>query len=364
MQKTVRKISSKQFMSIFTLGVVAHLVRVLTNNAALAAHQAVWVSVLVSVVPMALIGWLMIFVAKKFQGYNLAQINVAVFSKPIGTVINIIMLLWMVFITACNLCLLSERILFSILPDTSVLFIISAALIAVLLVVMAGMENFAKLSQLLFYIFISIFVVISASALFFSFDINNLLPVSTLDTVPVTLGALQIISVWGSFIYYFNFCDRIKYEKFEKRALVSLGITAIIGITIIAVTVGTVGYSMLGNLVLPFTTVIKNLNSNSIDTFKLFDIALFSIWIMADVVLVCVSALIFRSIFATVFKVKNKNRPVYVLFFIYFILTLVFESYALKILNIGQWAVFYVNLSFFFALPVILFLTGKLRKKF
>ena len=357
----IKRINSRQFLTIFLIAVFSPAVVFLPTVAAKIAHQAAWVSVLCSVIPMILFVLILSALMIKHNGKNLAQINILIFGKYLGVFINALYLVWIMILTALYLRYFAERMLSTILPDTSMYLVIISFVIIAGIVAENGFLSFARLSKILFYFFIGLFLIVTIYAAVAKGNIENILPVSRLDAGPVALGVFPVLAMWFG-ITYLMFCGENLETKGLRKDMIFISIAVtVISLLIVFATIGILGFEASDKIEMAFAKAVKYFKAA--DPFRLMDAAFFSMWIFADFVIVTLYTHASTNICASAANVRDRHKN-WIVYGILIIVTLISfllwkNSEELKSFS-ENW--YFVNFAFGL-FPVVTFVVGKIKEQ-
>jgi spore germination protein (amino acid permease) len=173
--------------------------------------------------------WLMIMgLMAKFPGKSLTFIAEDTFGSILGTGLNILMFLYILFTTSNLLRLLAEGVIFTALRETPV------SALTVLFILMAwigayyGIEGIARTAYIAFP-FITLGVAFALLSLYTYYDIRQLLPIFGSGILPVAKNSVIQTSAFGEIIFIAYF---IKYFSFDAQKLRNTGIFSISFVTI------------------------------------------------------------------------------------------------------------------------------------
>ena len=336
-----------------------------------AAAQAGWISPLISSV--LLFGIMLIlnyYVFKKHDGKNLIDVSNELLSKPVGIVIGFVYLAWVIILLGFYIRYFGEHISSNIMSESAFEFIIISMLILVGIVLSKSIVYYARLNEVIFTCFSFAFIITGVISLFTKVKIDNLLPVSQRDIVPILKGSLQGISLFGYYVFIFFMFDDVKIEnnnlKLEAKSALAVGLLSTL---VMIVTIGAIGYNTVLRINDSYFMIAKNIDV--LGFLERLDSILFVMWILADFTTITIFAYIATSIVKTILKEfkkfeKFEKMQSYVSYGIlaiaYFVAIYVFNSkFVLEAFAKGSFII--CNIILTTALPIILFIATIIRKK-
>lgn len=355
-----KKISLKQAMILYLLWVLAPTIRVAPQAAAAMAGKAAWLMPVVASIP----GILLIFILARFfktdQG-SLADILCKTLGNAVGRIVMGIYLFQVMLQLIVALRFYAERVLSTILPNVSILMLGVIMLVVVYFVARGGLVSFARLGQLLFGIIMVVFALHFVLALF-NVKLENLYPVVFQDVADAALGSYTIAGVWGNVVLVMFLGRQIvgkdQMKKHGLRAMLTIGfVTLILLITV----VGILGSSVAARIPMPFFMMVKNLSFFGI--IERFDAFILSLWIGIDFMQITLLAIIAKELFGRVFKMRMDRQMItpILLFMLCAFLFIARDKKELE--NLSSDVLMPIQLTMEFAVPVLVFIVGKIRKK-
>ncbi|MDD2435179.1 MAG: endospore germination permease [Bacilli bacterium] len=155
--------------------------------------QDAWISALMSIVicliPLAIILYIINYQPDK----NIIEKNKLIFGKWIGSIINIIMVLYIFIIFIILIWATTNFAIIIYLTDTPRPFIILLFLLVIIYTVIKGIETIARTNEILFFITITIIVIIIIGLYQYS-DFYNVKPIMKDGIFPIIKGSLLYLA--------------------------------------------------------------------------------------------------------------------------------------------------------------------------
>jgi len=354
------KISASQMMLLFIMCTYSPVIRLFPSLTAKEAGPAAWLS---PVIPAFCLLVLVVIVQsffKKNGNMNLTDVYMKILGKLPGYLIIFVYLFAILILLALYTRYYAERITSSIFPDTSISFFIIVMLALVYYIVRGGLVALARFNEIVFIVFI-VLLGIGIFLSLFNVQITNLLPISTLDIIPVVRTSPVILAIWGYFLFMFFFADKVNDKEHIKR----LGIKTTVFITIssmmiIITTVGTLGNSLAERVSLPYILTIKEISV--LNTLERLESITLSLWVAADCIIISVFTYIILCILKSLFRLSGTKALAGPVLLITYVLSLVLARNRFELEAFSNKIFIPINVILGFIIPVIVFVVGKIRK--
>ncbi|OAS16468.1 GerAB/ArcD/ProY family transporter [Paenibacillus oryzisoli] len=183
-------ISVRQFTILIILGVVGDSILIMPTILAKSAKQDAWLSVVLALFLGFVTGGIFAAVANKLRRrrlFNLIRLHLGVW---VG---SIIILLFLFEFYMCSLTLLSEMSQFmttQLMPETPINAIIVVFILVIIIAYKYGVEAFARMSELLFPVFILLFLILVV-LLLPQVEFSNLRPIAAGGMGEIWRGAFM-----------------------------------------------------------------------------------------------------------------------------------------------------------------------------
>ncbi|MFX3636132.1 MAG: endospore germination permease [Candidatus Pristimantibacillus sp.] len=183
------KITVRQFTILIVLAVIGDSILILPTMVAASAKQDAWLSMLLAVLLGLLVGGVFAAIANRLQGKSLIVASQTKLGIVVGSLVGF---LFLIDFFMCILTLMSEMGQFmttQIMPETPVNAIILLFSTVIIIAFRYGIEAFARMSELLFPVFLTLFACL-VIFLFPQVDIANLQPIAANGFGPIMRGSL------------------------------------------------------------------------------------------------------------------------------------------------------------------------------
>ena len=361
-EEMINKMSKRQFILLYMMLAASPVIKAFPFMMSETAAQAGWLSPLVSAVLLFGVMLMMNLIFKKHKGENLIQLSCKILSKPAGIIIAAAYFIWMIIMLGFYIRYFGENVVSNIMSEASLKFIMLSMLILVGVVLSKSIIYYARLNEVIFSCFILAFLITGFLALFTRVKIENLLPVSSIDIIPVAKGGIKGLSVFGYYAFLFFIFDEVRSEESNiKLEIKSASAVGLLSMFVMLVTIGAVGYNTILHFTDPYFMVVKNVDI--LGFLERLDAILFIMWILADFTTITIFTYMAASIVkAAIPKINKKQYIVYgVLAASYAAAAYGFNSKFLLELFAKEFSVM-LNVIFALALPVLLLIVGKLRR--
>lgn len=359
MKAKSEKISTYQIMLLFIMSTLSPAIRLFPTLTAKGAEQAAWLVPAVAAIGMIVLVLIVQSFFKNSNNMNLSDVYIKVLGKIPGKIVIFIYLIYIIFLAGLYVRYYAERITSSILPETPIEFFILVMMGLVFYVLRGGLVPFVRLNELLYYVFIFIFIVTGFMTLP-KVEIKNLLPICLLNALPVIKSAHVILSIWSYFIFTFFFADKIN----DKEHIKKLGIKAVIAAAAISTwiiigTVGVLGKSLTARTPLPYFVSIKLISV--INTLERLESVTLSLWVSADFIIITFLGYVIISILKTLFQLPGTKALSSPFVLTIFVVSIAIARNRFELEEATNLIFIPINLALGFGIPVIVFIVGKIR---
>ncbi|MCL2599364.1 MAG: spore germination protein, partial [Firmicutes bacterium] len=205
-------ISQTQFFLLFCLCFFMPATVFLPRLMSEQAGNLAWVCPLLGIVFILLLLCVFALVGR-VQGDGLCEKSIKILGKPLAIALCVAMMIFCLFLASYFARHFAERVLMVYLTDTSSTTILLGLMIVVLVALGGGILSFARLCEVMFYIFISIFVLVTVAGLIDGLDSNNILGFAPGDTLGVVKGAGTMLLPFCIFVCMSFFGERVNWKK-------------------------------------------------------------------------------------------------------------------------------------------------------
>lgn len=355
------KISIRQAVILFVMTVYSSALRLFPAYSAKMARRAGWLSPIFAVLWFICLVYIIQALFKNNKEANLADIIFKTLGRVLGTVLLILYLLWTLVLLGLYTRHFAERFLSSVLPNTPMPFFTVTMLAVIFYVVRGGFVYLSRTAETLFLIF----SVILALLFFMSLpniEIINLFPVTHYDFLPVVKASFANISVWCLFTFLFFFGDKINNKEHIKRFGMKGALYLVIFTLMILIqTIGMYGYSVIERVSIPYIFVIKSISV--LDTIEKIESVALATWLIADFITLSVVVYIAVSIIKSIFSLSDDKSLVSPVTIFAFIFSQYISKSRFELENLSNYIIIPATIVMGFIFPLIILITGKIRKK-
>jgi spore germination protein (amino acid permease) len=224
-----------------------------------------------------------------------------------------------------------------------------------------GLVVLARMNEIIFVILVTIFLSLFLLALK-DIKISRLTPISPLDFFPVLQANIGVMVVFSHLPFLFLLSNYVNNkEKLKKVCLQASGILAFLLMLLLIVTIGMLGSSTIELTQVPYITAIKQISL--FGTLERIEAAVVSQWIFSDYMIISIMLLTVLNMFKSLFKLSD-FRPFFGIYSVITLLTaLMIARNAAELELFISTIVFPPVIFLGFAMPVLVFVVGKIRKK-
>jgi spore germination protein KB len=359
-EKSNQKITFLQALLIYTVMGHTAAMRYISSTTAEAAHQAAWLSVIVSMIVFLPFSLMLYKAAKKFEGQSLHDIYCKVFGNVIGKALCVLYMIWLFILLGLYLKYIGGNLVTTVFVGTDEPLILLLVVLTAGIMLRWGIQVISRMNKIIFVLIVAQFI-ITMLFLFLHFRLDYVTPVSTLDIVPLIQSAVYPLTLLAYITPLFFFNDQIIYGKKNVSKLLFAGVYITIKDTLMMLALlGMLGWQLVGKLRLPFFTAVENIalfnSSSGIDSLFM------SIWMLAEFILISFFTYCVSRLLKSMFGLKSDTPLLTPLLGFAFFFAVYYSSDIFQLSQFSKYIAPYLNLSLGFAVPVILFITGKIRK--
>lgn len=355
------KISTKQILYIYLVILFSPSVRLIPSFSAQKAKQASWLTPTIGFIALIILFIIIQKIYNSYKNFTFMEIIYDITGSYIGRIIVLVYIIWVTILLALYTRYYGERIIGSIFPNVNINIFIIPMIIFVAYAIRYDIIIIARMNEILFPVILSIFFLFIIF-LIPRFEINNLTPLCYIDIIPVLKGSAVSLAIWGYLPFLFVLSDKIKdtqniYKHGKYAALFLLIATTFL----IAMTVGTLGSSVVERLPLPFLVAVKQISI--FGTLEKIESMLVTLWIASDFTIISVFSIIILKMIKSFLKLSD-IKPFINIFcvFIYFFSLCIAKS-RFELEEFSKYIAIPVNIVLEFIIPIVIFIIGKLRKK-
>lgn len=166
----------------------------------------------------------------------------------------------------------------------------------------------------------------------------------------------------GIFTFCFFFGDKVNdKENIKKFGFQILILMVIVTIILLVMTIGALSATMATHLSLPFFVVVKNISI--LDTIERIESVLLALWVLSDFMVITIFALITVSILKSTFGIKETKSFVGPVVLLAGIGSMFLFRDRFELETFSNIIALPTNIVFEFAIPVVVFVIGKIRKR-
>lgn len=354
------KISVKQLFFVFTIIVSSPTTRFLPKYSAAAADQAGWLSPLFSTVPFLMLIFIIDNLIKNYKDQSMADIISAILGRPLGKLINVVYLLWTVWLTALYTRYYAERLTSSIYTTISNNVLILITLITIAYILRSGFTVIARMSEILLP-FIGAMLVLLSLFLLPKVRPDNVLPVYFNDIIPVMKGSLSSISILAYLFLLFFLSDRLVNKKSFKFFGYIAAYINISSITLVVfICIGVLGYTVTQRAPMPVLITVKQISL--MDTIENIEAVIIAIWLFADFTLISTLFVIMLNLIKSLFRLSDTRFLINILAVLMYFISQGISLTKFELEEFSNKLLLPLNITLGYGFPLILLLASKLRK--
>lgn len=356
------KISIRQLMIVLFTITYTLVMRALPVHATKTAHQAAWLSPVVTVA--VFIPLILVFnsIYKKYKEESFMEVMEDILGKLPGKIMTALYIVLVTFLLCINTSNYADKLVYSIFPNVNIMvfFVIMLAFVAFTLRG-GGLVVVARMNEIIFVILVSIFISL------FLLSINNikigrLTPISTLDFFPIMQANIASMVYFSHFSFLFLLSNYVNNkENLKKVCLTAAGILSLLFMLVLILIIGVLGAPIVELAQNPYITTIKQISL--FQTLERFESFVVSQWIFSDFVLLSILLFTVLNLFKSLFKLSDIKPFIYIYSVITLLVSLMLAGNSTDLDTFITSVIFPSSIFFGYVMPVLVFLVGKIRKK-
>ena len=301
-----KKITNFEIASLNYFVTRAFLVGITFNALINVMKRDCWIMPLISI-PLDII---FILIINKIIDYepdlNLPQKVMKLFGKTLGTIILVLICIFILSMGILNYLTLNNFIQSQFLTRTPLIAIAIILIITIFYILCKGINVIARTSNILLFINIFLFI-ISFSGLISSFDFSNLKPMfqSTTNDYLSGLNSYYAFHIAPMFLLTMIPKNKVDKPKFKKTMIISTIISSITMFCVILATLSVLGYELTALYEYPEFHVLKQATlvgaSSRIESILVIQL-IFDIFIYCTLIIY-----MFGNSIKEIIKIKKKN---------------------------------------------------------
>ena len=352
------KINSLQLGVIIFFFLFASLVGTEINSVTSLAGRDSFISIIIAYI-IGLIP-LIIFIYLFHQDKNIIELINNTFGKTIGMIINIILLIPIIIISACSLNSISNFLVSQFLSDTPNYIIYIAISIVILYGVYKGFETVSRTALMLSIISI-LFLIISIIGLIPNIEIDNFLPLFEHGIKKDIYASLIFVisNITPLYILLFISKENItNKEKINKSIIISYTFGILVAFTEMILTVGTLGLHLTNIYQYPEYIILKKISF--FNFFNRIENLISIQWLYLNLLIAAISIFYIKS---AIKKEKSKFIvPLISIILMFMFCVLAFKNNTIFI-NFSKNIYPYINLGYFIIVLIIAIITYIKQKR-
>jgi spore germination protein (amino acid permease) len=348
-------------MFLFLVITFTPAVRVIPQSTAGIAKQAAWLTPFVSFVLLLPVIFALKNISNKYPDKSFTEILEVVFGRLIGKIVTFAYILFFIILLDANVSGISNKLVTSLYPDVHPAFFVLVMLVVIgFAVYKGGLTVITRMGEIVLPFLMIVFLILCALAIQ-NIKLSRITPISYLDIVPVLKASLSVTAVQAHMPLLFLLSDYFNNkEKIGKYCIsAALLYTLIVSVLIVTV-VGNLSAETTANTPLTFMTTVKLISL--FESIERIEPLVVGLWILTDFLLVSVLLISLMNMYRSLFNLsKTKNFTIISLIIIFFT-GMMLSRNMFEITRFFE-VLFYPALLFWgYVLPLIVFITGKVRK--
>lgn len=357
------KISVNQVLKMFIVAISASIVRLVPSALSNVSKQASWVSpivaILITIFDMYIVSKVFKRLKSKKEVRNLSDVFDTVYGKVIGKVLVIMYIIWTFILMAVHIRFFGERIVATLFTYAPIQIFIVALLAIVYISSRKKVSNLAKFCEIAFIIFmiIAIFIALIGTSYV---KLENMLPVTIYDAMPILKGSLLISSIFSTGFLFLFFGEEIneKDKLFKKGKWLPILYSVLCLLTVV-ITVGKFGDKLTSAFIQPFFMAIKKISIFS--TIENIEPIFISFWLISDFTIITYYTIVISYALKNLIGSDKKNLYITPILFIVYILANGLSTNYFELAKLSAGAVVIISFVLCFLSPIITYIIAGIK---
>lgn len=353
-------LSAREAVAVVLILTFALDIRVLPLFATQPAGYAGWVAVLLQFGYMLFFFHIYYKFLVNFPEQNFAQIVETIWGRTTGYLVVFMYILWLLLILAFNLSMFASRLSHSQYPGQNKAMLIGIFIVFAVLVLKSGIVPIARMTRLCLFLLITIFIALILLWLP-SFRQENFMPVTYLDLPGAGLSSLKVLYTSAFTMLILMLGDKISSRKNIRRiGFRSITLLSALKLCIVLAALSILGPNLIPRIPFALNTMINSIAfSSSLERIDSFLSILFTI---AEFMFITIVSWCFLHLIQSLFALNTTSPYLLLLALSLFFCGIYIGNSLFALTELEEVFVYPLSLIMGFAIPLLLYITGKLRR--
>lgn len=360
MKEKENKITIRQLIIMFIMTALPSVIRIIPTVTAEISKQASWVTnIVVSIVTIPYL-YILFKLLNMGKDMSLEDAYQKIIGKVASKILVVIYVIWIFVVASLNLRYFAERFASSILIEAPLDFFIVTLLIIVYMISRKNIEYFARFNEI-FIIFFSFFIIGILTVPLTDVKLTNLLPVTTMDIIPILKSLYSELGLISYITFLAFLGDKISDKENMQKHIIRLPIVIlIINTALILSTIGIFGAKATVAFSMPFFIFLKNISQFVI--IERTESIFISLWIATDFTIIVSFIYILTKLNKKIFSLKCRKELVTPMTFGIYVFSQYVANNVFELKEFSEEIGLYINIILGIAVPIIIYIIGKIRK--
>lgn len=354
------QISARQVYVILFAALLSPAVRALPAWTAETAGVGAWLTGLFAFPVLLLMGWaLLSLLCRTGPEHGLAEVFQDALGTVLGKLLTIIYMIWALFLLCLELRLYGERMLAAGTGNASLPALLVILLAMVLWLCRKKLAAFARAAEI-FYLILTVALVLVLVFSVADLSPENVLPVWTGD-IPAVVSATAVpLGVVGTGIFAAFLGGKVAVRKGDRRRGLGWLVAGCLAMSFLQFGVlAQMGPSLAAQMEYPFFEVARGVGIDG--AFQRVEAVVVALWLLSDLALLGLLIVALRAMTGSVFGKQWEKwaPPIAVVLSFLGAVFLLPDGFAAQ--NLASGAAMIGNLTFGFAVPLLVFLVQKVK---
>lgn len=364
MEDGMDKISLRQVIGIFFVGVLSLIIKVIPKQTTALSGKGTWVASLLALIPILFLFWMLYLLLHRAKGKHLGEIYCSIFGMVLGKILIGCYFLWTLFLMCMTARDYGDRFLATTYQNEVLALFIALLLALVFVTARGSLRAFGRMGEMCMVILLTVLILlIIFSASKVNLDLKRTVLLAPEDLLAAVPSVLPYISIVGIATYSGFLWPSIQLqERGNGKLIVRWIIFFSLLFTLLQIAILSVmGPELVPHLQFPLFHLIKNITVFGV--FERLESMVIALWVATDYIFVSVFAILSVTLLKFLFHLKGDTKewisPILLLVFVGSLL-ITSNSFALE--EFSRTVVRMVDIVLCFGVPVLAVVIGKIRR--
>jgi spore germination protein (amino acid permease) len=355
------KISLRQAMCLFLVITFTPVVRVIPQATAGLAKQAAWLTPFVSFALLLPVIFALKCILNKYPDKSFTGILEVIFGRFVGKTVTFGYILFFIMLLVVNVAGISNKLVISMYPAVDpAAFILAMLVVVSFAVYKGGLTVITRMGEVFLPLVMVVFLLLSALSSQ-NIKLGRLTPISYIDIVPVIKASVSVTAAQAHLPILFLLSDYFNNkEKIGKYGTSTALLATLLCVVLLVTVVGVLGAETTANTPIPFMTTVRLISV--FESIERIEPVVVMLWIFTDFLIISVLLISLLNMYRSMFNLSQTRSFIVISLIIFYFMAMMFGR---NMFEITRFLEVFLNpelIIWGYVLPLIVFVTGKVRK--